>query len=104
MLAREVDMPIQPSVTTALHYTPAEWNLLLRLPAQVLVAATSAEHDSAKHTVAEGIAGIEAIAAGRASPSSLVRDVVTAIYAERDGDAPDASDASDGSDGSDGEE
>jgi hypothetical protein len=59
-----------------------EWELLVRLPGQVVVAATSAEADSPRRTVAEGLAGIEAIAAGRDSVSGLVRDVVTSIYHE----------------------
>lgn len=80
--------PSRSSITTALRFTPAEWDLLVRLPRRVLIAATSAERDSAKHTVAEGLAGIEAIAAGRASPSRLVHDMVAAIYAEPDEDTP----------------
>jgi hypothetical protein len=59
-----------------------EWELLVRLPGRVVVAATSAEADTARRTVAEGLAGIDAIAAGRASGSRLVRDVVATIYAE----------------------
>jgi hypothetical protein len=74
--------------TIAPSLSPSEWDLLVGLPGRVLIAATSVERDSAKHTVAEGLAGIEAIAAGRASASRLVHDVVAAIYAERiaDGD------------------
>jgi hypothetical protein len=62
-------MPYQPVRRTNMAHwlPPQEWELLVRLPGRVLVAATSA---------------------GRASPSRLVRDVVTAIYAERDRDAP----------------
>jgi hypothetical protein len=47
-----------------------------------VVAATSAKADQGHRTVAEGLAGIDAIAAGRACASRLVRDVVAAIYAE----------------------
>jgi hypothetical protein len=61
-----------------------EWELLVRLPGQVVVAATSAEADSPRRTVTEGLAGIEAIAAGRDSASGLVRDVVATIYHETD--------------------
>jgi hypothetical protein len=61
-----------------------EWELLVRLPGQVVVAATSAEADSPRRTVTEGLAGIEAIAAGRDSVSGLVRDVVAEIYHETD--------------------
>jgi hypothetical protein len=73
--------------TIAMSFPPAEWDLLVRLPGRVLIAATAVERNSARHTVAEGLAGIEAIAAGRASPSRLLRDVVAAIYAEQAGDS-----------------
>jgi hypothetical protein len=76
----------------SLAFARDEWELLLTLPRRVLIAATSAEADTGRRTVAEGLAGIEAIAAGRASPSRLVREVVAAIYAERDEDAPVAED------------
>jgi hypothetical protein len=52
----------------------------------VVVAATAVHEDPVHRTVAEGLAGIDAIAAGRASASRLVRDVVAAIYDE---DEPD---------------
>jgi hypothetical protein len=68
--------------------TRTQWELLVRLPGQVVIAATSAESDGARCTIAEGIAGIDAIAAGRSSDSELVRRVVATIYAERDEDAP----------------
>jgi hypothetical protein len=61
-----------------------EWELLVRLPGRVVVAATSAEADSPRRTVSEGLAGIEAIAAGRDSASGLVRDIVAEIYQETD--------------------
>jgi hypothetical protein len=88
-------MPYRPvsRSTVAFSFPPGEWDLLVRLPGRVLVAATSAEPDGARQTVAEGLAGIEAIAAGRASPSRLVRGVVAAIYAEPVDDADDADDA-----------
>ncbi|GII21286.1 hypothetical protein [Planosporangium mesophilum] len=70
----------------ALPFPPAEWDLLVRLPGRVLIAATAVRPEDARHTVGEGLAGIEAIAAGRASPSRLPHDVVAAIYAERAGD------------------
>jgi hypothetical protein len=80
-------MPNRPTRTvTELPLSRQEWDLLTRLPRRVLVAATSAEPDSARHTVAEGLAGIEAIAAGRTASSALVRAVVAEIYAEVDGD------------------
>ncbi len=58
-----------------------EWAALVRLPGQVAVAAAYAQAVPAK-TVAHGLAGIDAIAAGRASASRLVREVVSAIYVE----------------------
>jgi hypothetical protein len=73
-----------PAAAQRASFTPDDWALLVRLPGRVLIAATSAERDTPKHTVAEGLAGIEAIAAGRASPSRFVRDLVAAIYAEPD--------------------
>jgi hypothetical protein len=73
---------------TGLPFTSEEWDLLVRLPGRVVVAATSAEADTSRRTVSEGLAGIEAIAAGRGSGSRLVRDVVGAIYHESDDDAP----------------
>src|SRR2546421_6194986 len=72
-----------------------EWELLVKLPGRVVVAATSAEADTARRTVVEGLAGIDAIAAGRASASRLVRDVVAAIYAENDEDRPTAEEVHD---------
>jgi hypothetical protein len=71
-------------------FTPDEWDLLTRLPARVMIAATSVEPDSDQRTVAEGLAGIDAIAAGTISDSDLVRAVVAAIYAEQDPDPPSA--------------
>jgi hypothetical protein len=69
---------------TELPFRRAEWDLLVKLPGRLVVAATSAQADPARRTVAEGLAGIDAIAAGRASASRLVRDVVAAIYDEPD--------------------
>jgi hypothetical protein len=74
------------SASTYAAFSPAEWSLLVRLPAQVVIAATSAESDSPKRTVAEGLAGLDAIAAGLSSQSQLVRRVVSTIYAERSDD------------------
>jgi hypothetical protein len=65
-------------------FSSDEWGLLVRLPGRVVVAATSAEADSPRRTVGEGLAGIEAIAAGRDSASALVRDIVAEIYHETD--------------------
>lgn len=70
----------------ALAFDRDEWELLVTLPGRVVIAATSAELDTPRRTVAEGLAGLEAIAAGRSSPSRLVREVVAAIYAADDGE------------------
>jgi hypothetical protein len=74
------------SPRTQLPFDPDEWKLLVKLPGRVVVAATSAQADPPWRTVAEGLAGLDAIAAGRASASRLVRDVVAAIYAETEDD------------------
>jgi hypothetical protein len=60
-----------------------------------MIAATSAEADSPRRTVAEGLAGMDAIAAGRASDSDLVRAVVAAIYAQSEDDQPAAEEFTD---------
>ncbi|GAA1777797.1 hypothetical protein [Luedemannella helvata] len=78
----------QPPV--ALAFERDEWELLVTLPRRVVIAATSAELDPPDRTVAEGLAGLEAIAAGRSSPSRLVREVVASIYAADDRAEPSA--------------
>jgi hypothetical protein len=68
-------------------FPPDEWALLTHLPAQVVIAAiavVAVEPGSSGRTVLEGLAGIEAIAGGRAFDSDLVRAVVAAIFAEPD--------------------
>lgn len=65
-------------------YPPTQWRLLVRLPGRVVAAAASAGPDDPAGTVAEGLAGLAGIAAGRAFDSDLVRAVVAAIYAESD--------------------
>lgn len=70
-------------------FTRAEWDLLVKLPGKVVIAATSAEADSPARTVAEGLAGLDAIAAGRSSDNPLVRRVVATIYTEPDTAEPD---------------
>jgi hypothetical protein len=82
MLTTEVAMP---SIDTT--FTRAEWTLLVRLPGQVVAAATVAGQDRGTATVAQALAGLDAIAAGRGSSNALVRRVVGAIYAERDAEA-----------------
>jgi hypothetical protein len=65
-------------------FPPEEWALLTHLPAQVVIAAIAVEPGSSGRPVVAGLAGIEAIAGGRAFDSDLVRAVVAAIFAEPD--------------------
>jgi hypothetical protein len=97
-------MPYQPAsrLRTQSPFRREEWELLVRLPGRVVIAATSAvmtsdwrrfagsaaEADRGRQTVAEGLAGIDAIAAGRFSASPLVREVVAAIYDETGDEEP----------------
>jgi len=84
-------MPSQPAPGDPLSYsfpnvaievfTVHEWELLVRLPGRVIVAATHTGRPG--RSVREGLAGLDAMAAGRAFDSDLVRAVVAAVYAER---------------------
>jgi alkyl sulfatase BDS1-like metallo-beta-lactamase superfamily hydrolase len=65
-------------LSTEFGFSDAEWGLLVGLPQSVLTAASAAEHDSTRRTLAENHAGLEAIANGRESASPLV----TAVAAE----------------------
>ncbi|MFY1675034.1 hypothetical protein ACN27G_34705 [Plantactinospora sp. WMMB334] len=69
---------------TTAGYPPDEWQLLVRLPGRVIVAASSAGPDNPVRAVTAGLAGLDGIAAGRSFDSELVRSVVVAIYAESD--------------------
>ncbi|MCW2637947.1 MAG: hypothetical protein JWP76_253 [Dactylosporangium sp.] len=62
-------------MTSQLVYSDEEWGLLVGLPQSVMVAAVLAEGDSTNRTATESSAGLDAIAAGRDSGSTLVRDV-----------------------------
>ncbi|MFG3600485.1 hypothetical protein [Micromonospora chersina] len=73
-------------LTTAV-YSAAEWDLLTDLPGRVLVAAASPGPGRPPRGVAAGLAGLDAVAAGRAFDSDLIRAVVAAIYARHDGAA-----------------
>ncbi|MFI9644331.1 hypothetical protein ACIG87_30500 [Micromonospora sp. NPDC051925] len=73
-------------LTTAV-YSAAEWDLLTTLPGRVLVAAASPGPGRPARDVAAGLVGLDAVAAGRASDSDLVRAVVATIYARHDGAA-----------------
>ncbi|MEU1587221.1 hypothetical protein [Micromonospora sp. NPDC005710] len=76
-------------LTTAV-YSAAEWDLLTSLPGRVLVAAAAPGPDRTERGVAASLAGLDAVAAGRASDSDLVRAVVATIYARHDGAPPPA--------------
>ncbi|MEU8391461.1 hypothetical protein [Micromonospora sp. NPDC048842] len=71
-------------LTTAV-YSAAEWDLLTSLPGRVLVAAAAPGPGRTERGVMAGLAGLDAVAAGRASDSDLVRAVVATIYARHDG-------------------
>jgi hypothetical protein len=74
--------------SAGLAFERDEWELIVTLPRRVLIAAVAAAPIDGQ-AAAEGIAGIEAIASGLASPSPLVREVVASIYAESHADLGD---------------
>lgn len=65
-----------------------EWERITALPAEVMIACTATWAEPPRRTVAAGLAGLDAIAAGRAFDSDLVRAVVAAIFAEPVADHP----------------
>lgn len=83
-------MPHEPSsrLRTELSFRREEWHFLFRLPGRLVVAATLTDPGTPRRRVAQGLAGIDAIAAGRFSASRLVRDVVAAIYDESEDRPP----------------
>jgi hypothetical protein len=68
-------------VSTELGFTDSEWGLLVGLPQSVLTAASAAEHDGTRRTLAENAAGLDAIAEGRESASPLVIAVAGELVA-----------------------
>ncbi|MFC7545287.1 hypothetical protein [Plantactinospora sp. GCM10030261] len=66
-------------------FTDDEWNLLVGLPQAVLTAASAAESDSTKKTMAENAAGLDAVSVGRESASPLVAAVANEVV-QRTGD------------------
>ena len=72
-------------MTSRSAYSDDEWGLLVGLPQSVMIAASAAETDGGRRTLAESEAGLDAIAAGRDSGNPLVRDVATELV-ERVGD------------------
>ncbi|MGR6318523.1 hypothetical protein Q2K19_00180 [Micromonospora soli] len=66
---------IEQPAYTGFGFSDEEWGLLVGLPQAVLTAASAAESDGTKRTMAENAAGLETIAAGRESASPLVAAV-----------------------------
>ncbi|MBO4210146.1 hypothetical protein [Micromonospora echinofusca] len=62
-------------------FTDEEWGLLVGLPQAVLTAASAAESDGTRRTMAENAAGLDTISAGRESGSPLVAAVATELVA-----------------------
>ncbi|WP_416901235.1 hypothetical protein [Micromonospora echinospora] len=74
-------------LTTAV-YSATEWDLLTGLPGRVVTVAAAPAPGRPPRGVAAGLAGLEAVAAGRAFDSDLVRAVVATIYARHDEPTP----------------
>ncbi|WP_327039086.1 hypothetical protein [Micromonospora maris] len=74
----QADHPnVSPAAT---GYSATEWDLITGLPGRVIALATQPGPGRPYPGVAAGLAGLEAVAAGRAFDSDLVRAVVAAIY------------------------
>jgi hypothetical protein len=88
-----------PAQLVARGFAAEDWRLLSKLPADVMIATIATQERDPRGTVAEGLAGLDAIAAGRWSDSELVRAVVAAIFSEPEEDPgrePEAPDDPDG--------
>ncbi len=70
---------IEQPAYTGFGFTDGEWGLLVGLPQSVLTAASAAESDGARRTMAENAAGMDTISAGRESASPLVAAVAGEI-------------------------
>ncbi|MFF5053173.1 hypothetical protein ACFY1S_08315 [Micromonospora sp. NPDC000663] len=70
---------IEQPAYTGFGFSDGEWGLLVGLPQSVLTAASAAESDGTRRTMAETAAGLETIAAGRESASPLVAAVAGEI-------------------------
>ena len=68
-----------------MNYSDEEWGLIVGLPQSVVVAASQAETDGSRRTLAEWTAGMATIADGRGSASTLVREVAAEVVS-RQGD------------------
>jgi hypothetical protein len=60
-------------------YSDEEWGLLVGLPQSVVAAASQAQPDTGRRTLHEWTDGMTAIADGRDSASTLVRDVANEV-------------------------
>jgi hypothetical protein len=87
-MPRASSSPRYPVRLAANRFAAEQWRLLTHLPAEVMIATIELHDDGPRRTVAEGLAGLDAIAAGRGSDSDLVRGVVAAIYSEPEEDRP----------------
>ncbi|SCF30707.1 hypothetical protein [Micromonospora mirobrigensis] len=70
---------IEQPAYTGFGFSDEEWGLLVGLPQSVVTAASAAESDSTRRTMAENAAGLETISAGRESASPLVAAVAGEI-------------------------
>ncbi|MEH1166095.1 hypothetical protein V6V47_11990 [Micromonospora sp. CPCC 205539] len=70
---------IEQPAYTGFGFSDGEWGLLVGLPQSVLTAASAAESDGTRRTMAENAAGLETIANGRESASPLVAAVAGEI-------------------------
>jgi hypothetical protein len=64
---------------TQFGFSDDEWGLLVGLPQSVLTAASAAESDGTRRTLAESHAGMETISSGRESASALVSAVAQEV-------------------------
>lgn len=87
-MPRASSTPRDPVRLAVGEFAAEQWRLVTRLPAEVMIATIGLQDDGPRRTVAEGLAGLDAIAAGRSSDSDLVRAVVAAIYSEPEEDGP----------------
>ncbi|MGC4854109.1 hypothetical protein ACLQ24_12100 [Micromonospora sp. DT4] len=73
---------IEQPAYTGFGFSDGEWGLLVGLPQSVLTAASAAESDGTRRTMAENAAGLETIGAGRESASPLVAAVASEVVTQ----------------------
>jgi hypothetical protein len=73
-------------VTYETIFNDEEWSLLVGLPQSVMSAASAVEKNSSRHTLAEGEAGLDAVADGRQSGNPLVEAVAKELVFRVGGD------------------